>query len=386
MTTSRLGRTRLRNWTSRVLSALFILPLSIYLLNIGAIPAGADTTPCTPITTTTPASPATTVVADTSSALSTTYPYGPSATTVAGWLSPVPLTEINQLLANVPEAVNAPLGQRTVFPTSTFLYVTDVYVAADSSCSYVREYAVSLAGAAVQLVGNATGTVQSDGSITGTATEYDTTGAPYWQTSATYNSSPTNCDACGTSGFAMQILNGAICEFATAALPVFGLGFACGLATYAAGNGNAGICSAENCNNPSLPGMIPTGYGCQYAECTIDALVYNGTGGRSLISLSDTIIWDYPDGVYAYRSGCCYASEWEDYWSTSAPWNYYTGPFNNSSGYQWGHYASDVAWTNCTTSVKISVSAQWSDYSFISTGFQSTDKLATTSCPGYTVA
>lgn len=381
MSTSWLGRTRLRRWTSRVLSALFILPLGIYLLNIGAIPAGADTTPCTPITTTAVATPATTLVADTQSVQNTTFAYGIDPTTVASYLSPVPLTEINQLLANVPEAVSAPLGQRTVFPTSTDLYVSDVYVAADSSCSYVSDYTVPLTGGASTVLGTATGTVQSDGSITGTGTTYSATGTPLGQTTATYNSGPTNCDACGTSGLAMTILSGAICG----AFNVVG-GIVCGVAVYMAGQGNSGICSAENCSNPSLPGMVPTGYGCQYAECTIDVLVYNGNGGRYLISLGDTIIWDYPTGVYAYRSGCCYASEWSDTWSTSAPQNYYTGPFNNSSGYQWGHYASDIAWTNCTTSARIAITAQWSDYSFEYTGFENTDKLFTTSCPGYTVA
>ncbi|MDQ1745849.1 MAG: hypothetical protein QOD07_112 [Frankiaceae bacterium] len=142
------------------------------------------------------------------------------------------------------------------------------------------------------------------------------------------------------------------------------------------------VCNAQGCPwTQGYPGVGLISLVCNGNECQVDAEVQNPPG-TWLTSLGSDILWIYFPGTSAKLAGGGYASEIDD--SAYA----FRGGAGGSAGtlneWKWTHLSSERQWAPCSGYVEISITAQYSDTSFYSTGFSPPQpKTYSTSCPGY---
>lgn len=273
-------------------------------------------------------------------------------------LSPAPGAELHLLLSKVPIRRNGlPLLDRSLFTTATTLYVLDQYVAAGCGAEAAL-YTVSRTTGAVNHLASSY-SYRSGNTVFGTGNTVTGQRA----TSGTSEATGGNCDACSDSSVAVGILDVLICASTFNGLA----SIACGIAFVIGGNGESAICSAENCSAPTYPNFIYfSPADCNFATCTFDILAYDGAHGP-VETVNDDIIWDYPPGAYASYNGFPESQQNDNFQAGAGP--YYVMTIGNSAEYSWRHYASDIAWTNCTTTEETAVTLVWADGSYVYSGF-----------------
>jgi hypothetical protein len=140
-------------------------------------------------------------------------------------------------------------------------------------------------------------------------------------------------------------------------------------------------CGAVNCADESAPGMLAASPVCGLSDCHMEVMVYAGPG-RATRSVCDSIQWIYPPGTAALHNGSLATQVGDDACSPGRT-NVFVG---NNEEYQYTHYASDPQWTACASHLTVSITVQFTDFNFITTGWQAVPKQSVEStCPGWRV-
>ncbi len=279
-------------------------------------------------------------------------------------------TEVAQLASQIPSADTAPHVARTVAASSTTMYVGDAYV---DSLSHARVVfsSVDRATGDYSELGSALAVLRPDGTMVANATS----GGRSTELGQTTPTLAADCTGCDLAGLASGALAGAIvCTGVTAFLGALVCGLGAGLAGLAAG----AACEVNACQNSAKPSMVFNQGTCYFFECNLQVAIRNEN--TQLISLGATTYWYYPTGFKGNIRDGNTANQWTD--------SQYTAVIPSSSNggydtYSWISGTSEPEFVTCTSNLQVSITAQWSTYYFVSTGFIPGAKPFLANCPGF---
>lgn len=294
-----------------------------------------------------------------------------SAAEVLAGIVSIPAGELATLALAVAPRQDLPHQLRAAAGSEEYVVFVDYYFDDAATAMYAVGTAVNRTTLSATELVISTLTRSDDGTLSATAVSDNRE----TEVSSTAAFGP-ECTACSAGG----IVAGA----AFGATVCVGLGpvgsLVCGIGGGLFGAGATIICQdAAGCNNPARPEMSYQYQRCGYTSCFVQVQIQNS--GRQLISLGYQVYWTYPGFTCATRgTSSCVVTAGEN---ATFPLIPAVDLGRGGQVYAYEFFSATPGWTRCAATVMVSITAQWSDYSFRSTGYVNGPKLFATDCPGY---